>query len=153
MSFKVCTGPAHSGPTRLPVTEEHWHFHRSGPKAGQPVARCKLCTNWTKLLKKDGPHGFVKVTPQLRLLTKELADRCDGHYAVERLHGIRGDTVLMIITGDKQQIQKKTATRLLSALSEQRKEDRRNGASARFNTAKKIQAAKEERLLRMDGCG
>ena|SRR5215831_2426631 len=153
MAFKVCTGPAHAGPTRLPVDEENWYFHRSGPRAGQPTTRCKLCVNWSKLVNKDGPHGFVRVTPKIRSLAKELADRCDGYPAVERLHGIRGETLRVVVAGEQSRLQKKTVARLLSALAEQRKEDRRNGTSERFNKARKIQAAKEERLLRMDGCG
>lgn len=153
MAFKVCTGPAHAGPTRLPVDEDTWYFHRSGPKAGQPLARCKLCVNWNKLVKKDGPHGFVKVTPQLKALAKELADRCDGYPAVERLYGIRGETLRVVVAGEQGQMQKKTVARLFLALSERRKEDRRNGTSKRFNDARKQQAFREERLLRMDSCG
>ena len=149
---KVCTGPAHPSPALLPLTPEYWYFHRSGDRSGRPTNRCRLCTNWNKLIGKDGPHGLTPVTKTLRQLTKELADRCGSYGAVFRLHGVREETIRLIVIGHTERIQKRTAARILQALSEQRKYDRRNGSSERFNEARRAQARIEERLQR-DGCG
>lgn len=148
--WKVCTGPAHPQPTRLPMDEEHWHYHRTGPKAGQPVARCRLCTNWAKLVVKDGPHGTVPAA-KLHHLVKELVDRCEGCPECQRRHGLRAETLRLILTREQATVQKKTAQRILQALAEQRREDRRNGTSARFLKARQRQAALEERLTRLAG--
>jgi len=85
------------------------------------------------------------------MLAKELIDRCDGCHNVELWHGIRGETIRVISTGEQKSVQKKTAARLLTALAEQRKEDRRNGLSARFLAARKQQIQREARLERLAG--
>jgi len=132
------------------VDEEHWHYHRTGPKAGQPVARCRLCTNWAKLQTKTGPHGLVPAA-KVRWLAKELVDRCDGCPGVERRHGIREETIRALVAGTQARVQKTTAQRILQALDQQRREDRRNGTTARFTKARHRQAALEERLMRLAG--
>lgn len=144
---KVCTGPAHHGPTRIPLDAAHWYFHRSGRYAGQPTSRCKLCTNWRKLVGKEGPHGLASART-LRPLAKELVDRCGSLDKVGIMHGIGRSTLAPIVRGEQEQVQKKTAARILLALSEQRKYDRRNGATPRFLAARKAQAAIEERMER-----
>jgi hypothetical protein len=149
MSWKVCTGPAHPQPVRLPVDEAHWHYHRSGPLAGQPVARCKLCQNWAKLQTKAGAHGLVPAS-RVRQLTQELVDRCDGYRQVEQRHGIAESTLRGLLAGQAR-VQKTTAQRILQALDQQRREDRRNGASARFIKARQRQAVLEGRLTRLAG--
>jgi hypothetical protein len=88
----------------------------------------------------------------LRLLAKELTDRCGGYHAVHRAHGIREETIRLIVLGQTERMQKRTAARILLALSEQRKYDRRNGSSKRFLEARMAQARIEERIDR-DGCG
>lgn len=151
-SVKVCTGPAHVGPTRIPLDTEHWYFHQSGPRQGMPTTRCRLCTNWTKLISKTGPHGWVRLTKAMQALTKELVDRCGSYGAVYRHHGVRAETLRLIVVGETGRVQKKTAGRILVALSEQRKYDRRNGTNVRFMEARRAQARIDERLER-DECG
>lgn len=147
---KLCTGPAHAGPTLVPLDEQHWHFHRSGSNAGQPVARCKLCANWAKLVTKDGQHGLVDAG-RLRQFARELVDRCDGFEPAERAHGVAASTLRAIVGGESTRVQKRVAARLLLALSEQRKQDRRNGTSARFLAARRRQVMIEERQQRLVG--
>lgn len=149
--YKTCTGPAHAGPTRLPLSAEHWNFHRTGAQAGQPVARCKLCNNWTKLIGKDGPHGYVEVNDTLRAYAKELGLRCGGYWSLRAAHELRPETIRTIAEGGKTRVQKKTVVRILVALGEQRKIDRRNGTSPSFIAAKRAQAANEQRMNLLAG--
>jgi len=149
--YKTCTGPAHAGPTRLPLTAEHWNFHRSGAQAGQAVSRCNLCNNWTKLVEKYGPHGYVEVNDALRDYAKELGLRCGGYWPLRSAHELRPETIRAIAEGTKLRVQKKTVVRILVALGEQRKTDRRNGASPSFVQAKREQAEREDRIGRFAG--
>lgn len=148
--YRVCTGPSHEQPTRLPLDETHFYFHRSGPNAGRPTARCRLCHNWTKLVGRDGPHGYVEVGDELRGYVKELIDRCGPWYG-PRQYGLRPETLSALVRGEQKRVQKKTAQRILLALGEQRKLDRRNGASPRFVEAKRAQALREDRIGRLAG--
>jgi len=130
---KVCTGPSHSQPARLPLTPDYWHFHRSGERQGQPVARCKSCTNWDKLHKKDGPHGLVTVDSAFLLLLQELVDRCGSFKAAGRKTGM-SPTKLKALADSSHpvRVQKRTAQLILNALGDQRRYDREHGASRRF---------------------
>lgn len=142
---KVCTGPAHAQPTRLPLTETHWHFNRSGPRAGQALPRCKLCRHWMRMT-----HTLVPMQT-LKPYAIELTERCGSYYAAERVHGISDTTLRKIAQGGKSRVQVDTAQRLLMALGEQRKLDRRNGTSTRFLAARKAQALSELRMRELTG--
>lgn len=144
---KVCSGPAHHGPALLPLTERHWQFYRSGARAGRPLSRCKLCRHWNVLVQKDGPHGLVEAKSVVPLAV-ELLDRCGSAYRVEQSHGVNEATLRAIVDGRTQLVRKRTAQQIILGLSEQRKYDRRNGASARFMEARRRQAIIEERLER-----
>lgn len=150
VTYKLCTGPSHEQPTRLPLDEEHFYFHRSGVHAGEPTARCRVCHNWRKLVGKNGPHGYVIVNDELRAYAKELIERCGSWYG-PRQYGLRPETLVAIAAGTHKRVQRRTALRLLTALSEQRKIDRRNGASPRFVEARRAQADRETRLGLMAG--
>jgi len=145
MRTGLCTGPSHAEPVYLPVTPEHWYFHKSGRSTGKPVTPCRTCVNWKKLINKGGPHGLVAaamVVPWAR----ELVERCDGLYRVQRLHGIGETTLRAIVNGDNPHVQKRTAQRILVALASQRSADRRNGhASERYNG--KLRAAGDREKL------
>lgn len=142
---KLCTGPAHAEPTWLPLTPEHWNFHRTGRDAGKPVARCRRCTNWSKLRDKDGPHGLIAPDVLLPLL-RELVERCEGVYGVERAHGLRAVTLQNILEGTHTRVQKRTAAKVIAALAEQRRRDRRDGLSPTFVTALKARVENERRI-------
>lgn len=147
---KVCTGPAHPGPTRVPVTKEHWNFHRSGPDAGKPTSRCKLCTNWAKLVTKEGAHGLVERQDVLVFLN-ELIERCGSVEQVQTRHGLNANGLRAFLSNPDARMQKRTLARVLVALGEQRKLDRRNGTSPRFHAARRAQADREGRLERLIG--
>ncbi len=147
---KLCRGPAHPQPVRLPLTDQHWGFYRSGPRAGKAYGRCKLCRHWNRLKTKDGPHGLAPVG-KLAPLAAELIDRCGSAERVERQHGLGASTVLAIAERRQQRVRLRTAQLLLLALAEQRRDDRLNGASERFRAAKLKQALLEERLGRLTG--
>lgn len=146
---KVCAGPAHPQPTRLPLTDAYWYFNRSGPHAGLPQ-RCKLCAAW-KRYERYGVHALVPVR-SLRPWLVELRDRCGSAFEVERRYGIWASTVTQILNRDEAgRVQVRTAQRVLIALGEQRKLDRRNGTSARFLAARKAQALSELRMSQLTG--
>jgi len=147
---RVCNGPAHHGPARLPLTETYWAFYRSGPRAGKPIARCKLCRNWQTLVVKPGPHGRVDLD-HVYPIARELLERCGSAKEVERRHGIPAAVISKVVARTQKGVYARTAGRLIVALGEQRKYDRRNGASARFVAARRAQGQLEERLERLAG--
>lgn len=150
MTTKLCRGPAHAQPVRLPLDEQHWNFYRSGPRAGRALGRCKLCRHWTELKQREGPHGLAPVG-RLAALARELVDRCGSAAAVEREYGLGQGVVSKIAERRQASVHLRTAQLLLLALGEQRKSDRRNGSSPRFLAARKAQALREERLQRLTG--
>jgi hypothetical protein len=141
----VCTGPAHAEPTVLPLDSKHWYFHKSGPMKGKPVSRCKACANWSKLVNPNGPHGLVPVKPVWPLLA-ELIDRCGSIGAVERLYGIRTNVIQNVLR-HQARMQKRTAQRILAALSEQRKLDRQSGSTNERYRSKRIAEAVREHKM------
>ena len=144
---KICTGPAHAEPTRLPLDEHHWHFRRHGPRAGQPFSRCKLCANWRKLIEKNGSHGWVDIV-LVRRYVDELIARCGSAHAVSLAHGIAESTLRSIEHAETLHVQKRTVARVIAALAAQRRADRRNGSSDRFLEAMRRRARIDERLER-----
>lgn len=146
---KVCTGPAHPGPAMLPLSD--FGVYRSGPRAGKPLARCRLCRHWSVLKVKEGPHGLVAAA-SLKPFAAELINRCGSVYRASQQHGLSEPTLLGLAAGAREKVRAATAQRLLVGLSEQRKYDRRNGSSIRFHEARLAQARIDERMER-DGCG
>lgn len=149
---KVCTGPAHPAPAMLPLTPEYWYFYgdsgwaQSTGMVGKPIARCLLCRAL------DHPHKLIPAS-RIERFTAELINRCGGYKQAERASGVGERVLRQIVTRTKKRgVQKETAARILVALSEQRKYDRRNGSSVRFMEARRAQARIEERIER-DGCG
>ena len=149
---KVCTGPAHAGPTRIPLDAEHWYFHRSCPRAGEPTSRCRLCANWARLVAKGGPHGLVPAD-QVRGFALELVERCGSASEAARRHGIAATVLRGLVAAEYPSVQRRTVEALLRALGEQRKDDRRNGSSERFLAARREQAKRIAFAERTLGCG
>lgn len=153
---KVCTGPSHPGPTRLPLTSEHWYFHGESPWAisagmvGKPLSRCRLCRAWVRCVDRASPHGLVSAR-KIERYVRELVERCGTADAVTAQHGISGNTIDRVLNRRIEAVKAKTATRVLLALSEQRKYDRRNGLSERFLAARRAQGRLDERLTRLAG--
>ena len=149
---KVCTGTAHAAPAMLPLTPEYWYFYgdsnwaREHGMIGKPISRCVLCRSL------DHPQKLIP-SRKIEKFTRELVARCGGYKQAERLSGV-GERVLrqIALRTKKRGVQKETAARILLALSEQRKYDRRNGSSQRFLEARIAQARIEERIER-EGCG
>ena len=142
---KVCAGPAHAQPTRLPLTDSYWHFNRSGRRAGSALTYCKLCRQWQRMT------GTLVPAKTLQPYARELVERCGGYLTAQRLHGINDTTLFTLSAGRQGRVKLDTARRLLVALGEQRKLDRRNGASKRFIEARKAQALSEQRMRELTG--
>jgi hypothetical protein len=141
---KLCRGPAHPQPTWLPLAD----FGFNGPYL---QGQCKLCRGWLRLQTKEGPHGLVPAA-SLAKLALELTNRCGSLDKAADRSGVNRQTLLRLIHRKQPQVRRQTAQQLLIGLAEQRKVDRRNGASPRFLAARKAQAQIEERVAR-DGCG
>jgi hypothetical protein len=113
---------------------------------GKPIAKCKLCRAL------EHPHKLIPAK-KIEHFARELVDRCGGYKQAERLCGVGERVLHQLVTKTKKRgVQKETASRILGALSEQRKYDRRNGSSQRFMEARLAQARINERMER-DGCG
>jgi len=146
---KRCNGPAHAEPVLLPLDGEHWYFHRTGSRVGSPVTPCRQCVNWSKLLKPEGPHGYVPIKDVLPYV-RELVERCGSIYKTCRRHGFAEDTLRQALNGGHEQMQKKTIGRVLLALQEQRQFDRKNGTSSRFHEEVRRRAEAEKRRMRSE---
>lgn len=142
-----CSGPAHAEPVLLPLTEEHWYFHRSGPSKGKPVTPCRQCANWRKLLKPNGPHGYLPLDDVLPFL-RELIERCGSLYQAKTRYHFAEDTLRQALLGNRSSMQKKTVARILVALKTQRELDRRNGGSRSHRDAVRKRAGVEHMINR-----
>lgn len=148
---KLCTGPIHDNPVYLPVTEEFWYFHKTGPNKGKPVSRCRSCINADKLKNPHGDHGWVP-TEKVFPLMKELVQRCDNNMSVAAEYAGLGEaTVGGILKRHQARVQKQTVRKLVLALYEKRKEDRRNGSNESFRKSKREQAIREHNMLSLTG--
>lgn len=148
---KVCTGPAHPGPTALPITDEHWYFHKSGVRAGKPTSRCKLCINFNKLKDPSGQHGTIECK-SVRPFLQELVRRCGNAEAAASLAGMSASSLRSALQDQQCRMQKATARRIITALAERRRLDRREGiVSETFRRALVVQAAREDKVNRLAG--
>lgn len=143
---RVCHGPTHDQPTLLPETPEYWYYHKSGRSQGKPLTPCRACSNWPKLIRKDGPHGYVPYTEVLPWLT-ELVWRCGGIRPAERASGIPSSTLQKLLGNQNRRVLKITATRILGALVEQRKLDRQRGTTSVAYLAARRRVARTEGQL------
>lgn len=148
---KLCRGPSHAEPARLPLDARHWHFNRSGARAGLPLARCKQCQNWGKLLVKEGPHGVVAAEP-VRAYGRELVERVGSYDRVEALYGIGRTTLQPIVSGERPSVQRRTAQRVLTALATQRRTDRLSAAtSKRYLRTHRVSGERTRLIERLQG--
>lgn len=88
---------------------------------------------------------------KLRPVLKELIDRCGSPEAAGEYASISTSTMYRMIHGYHRTVTQHTARLVILALYQRRKEDRMNGASKRFNQARKHQAELEDRLNRLAG--
>jgi hypothetical protein len=150
MRSKICTGPSHSVPVMLPLTDDYWYFHKTGKRVGKPSARCKNCQNWTKL-QNPGMSGTVWVE-QIRPHTMELVQRCGTLTAAEKWSSVSWNTLRDIVESEPKRVQKRTARKILEALESRRKYDRKNHeTSPALLKARRQQAVLESNLTRMVG--
>lgn len=124
---KLCRGPAHPAPTRLPLSK--FYVRRA---TGKPFGRCRICTLWPRLQIRDGAHGFIEVA-KVETFARELVARCGSIAAASDLSTISTAT-LGNLTGSSKAFRTRyaradTVARLLVALAAQRQADRRNGSS------------------------
>ncbi len=130
------------------MNEKYWHFHKSGRRAGNPLARCRDCQNWAKL-KEPGQSGWV---PAIRLLdlVNELIGRVGISEAARRMNG-NPNTLRDIRDGYTTRIQKRTAHRLILAVAECRKKGEmihkasvKHGSLARGKHPRKVKRISEQ---------
>jgi hypothetical protein len=147
---KLCSGPSHAEPTWVVLHPDYWNFYLSGHRAGKPLHHCKACRAWERMLAaQNSPHRLV-ARPEVLPWIEELIRRCDTVVGVERRHGIPVSTLWPLASGHRLSMQRRTAARILSALAEQRKTDRRNGATSDDYRSKRIAVAVREKKM-MEG--
>src|SRR5262249_26433095 len=147
VTSKLCSGPSHPEPTRLAIDRQHWNFHQSGRYQGKPVARCKACQNWAKLVHKDGPHGLTAAATVLPYL-KELLERCGSYDQLQKRYHVLETTARDLLTGTQTRLQRKTAQRILAALAEQRRLDRNGHATTdRYRSGLITAAVREHKMM------
>jgi len=131
MRVKLCNGVTHAAPTWVPLDAEHWHFYRTGRRAGRPLSRCRACRAWEATIAalKNPDHGLVETAEVLQWI-EELISRCDTLVGVEQAHGIPVSTLWPLLHGHRLTMQKRTAARIMRALVIQRANDRRNHATS-----------------------
>jgi len=142
--MRRCAGPTHPEPVWLPLDEEHWSFHLSGRRAGKPRSTCRACR---AIEGRKGTSGLVS-SAELLPWIRELIWRCGTVLGVEKRHGIPDSTLSHLLSGKHHLVQKRTATRIFSALIEQRRLDRQQGTSRRFHDALVHHAVREGQLRR-----
>lgn len=145
--LKKCTGPAHEEPEYLPATEKYYHFHKSGKDKGKPVARCRLCINWSKIKSPGSYHGLVPVSVAHRFFV-EAVNRV-GVVELSRRTGISTKTILKVLQGGEGAIYKKIMrTLMLELTSMQRKNENNISEGSRWRQERRLNGAK-----RCAGCG
>lgn len=143
---KVCTGPAHPNAVLLPLTEEYWYFRKidSGDnKAGTVKTPCRLCVSYQKY----GPDGGVVDCKPIRPFVQELFRRYNNRrdLTAEAI-GISPQAITNILYNGQCTIQRATAKKIILALDNKRREDRRNGCVAPAFIHAMRQAERIERL-------
>jgi hypothetical protein len=147
---KVCYGPSHPTPATLPLDARHWYFRKSGRLAGRPLTHCRQCVNWDRNVDKHAPVGRVP-TESVRSYAEELLARCGSFSRVQTAYDISHTTMRQIVSGLFETTNLHTAQRILAALAEQRRIDRRDGGSARFREMMRSIAERTERVERRQG--
>jgi len=143
---KICTGPAHPVPVNLPLTEDNWYFHKTGPRKGRAVSRCKLCVNYNRLQAIDGQNGTVDCTKVFKF-TEELVLRYGNASQAEGPSGVSANTLRIILKQEQCTIQKRTALKIITALDEKRRADRRSGTvNKKWRDAIRARALSEQRI-------
>jgi hypothetical protein len=143
---RLCTGPSHRSPVYLPVTDEHWHFHKSGPYEGKTLSRCKDCQGWTRRTHPEEGMGFIPAEGLVPII-QELVSRCETIKAAAAYAGVARNTLHNILGGRQTSIQKRKARAIILALHERRKLDRKNGGtSKRFRSEVSAAAVKQTRI-------
>lgn len=149
MLHRVCKGPAHGGEAvSLPLTEEYWYFRKTGERAGELRAPCKLCLGWEQAVSEGRVPGshMVECKPLKKFLI-ELVQRCGTELKAARYIGIHADTIKNILHKEQCTVKARTAGLIVRGLDEKRREDRRTGnVSQQFLTARRKQAIAEERM-------
>jgi hypothetical protein len=115
---KICSGPAHSSPTELPLTE--FYLRKSKGRMNEPVSRCKKCCNWSKLKNPEGDHGTIPAE-KVRPILQEVVGRI-GLWNSIRMTEISENTITCILNGTTERVQKKTAAKILATLRKLRKQ-------------------------------
>lgn len=135
----------------LPLTDEYWYFRKSGERAGQPYSTCKLCISFVDTQRNGEAGGLVECKKVLKFV-QELTLRCGSTEKAARYAGVGVSTLYKIYHYEQCTIQRDTARKLIMALDERRREDRRNGVvSQQLIDQRHKQAKREERIERLSG--
>lgn len=122
---KLCSGEAHEEPEYLPASDKYFYIKKSGPTAGRPVARCRLCHNWDKLKNptRGSLHGYVPVD-KVRPFYIEAVNRV-GAEELSRRSGVSIGHILRVLTDRNKRFVEKATLRkiMLELVSMQRRDE------------------------------
>jgi hypothetical protein len=146
VNVKFCNGPAHGGEAvPLPLTEEYWFIRQKETgrhKAGEVRSPCRLCQS---IMGQKG--GTVECRHVLKHV-QELENRCGSLEQAAEFSNVGVTTLYRIARGGQCTLQRETAAKLIRALDEKRREDRRNGyVHPKFVAARQSQARIEDRMM------
>jgi hypothetical protein len=148
MWHKLCSGPAHDQPELLPANDKYFIFKKSD---GRPVARCRLCHNWSKLKNptRGSLHGYVPVE-DVRSFYIEAVNRI-GVKELANRSGVSIGHILRVLTEvDKKFVEKATLRKImLELVSMQRKGEFAPSKHARWRTDRRNNGV----LGNCKGCG
>ena len=132
MWHKRCTGPAHDEHEYLPATEKYFYFRKSGKNKGRPQARCRLCSNWTKLKSPGSHHGYIPVDAARPYYT-EIVNRI-GVTELHRRSGLATGHILRVLTDMNKKYVEKAKLRkvMLELVSARRKNEYSISKGARW---------------------
>lgn len=152
MTTKTCNGPTHKRPTPLPLSPRYWYFHKKGQRRGRPLSKCKACSNAHKTYE----NGYIpceKVLP----LAQELLLRFGGNSygaleATSKYSGIHRASLWRLLNNRYPKVRKATAHKIILALYNKRREDRKNRKlSPQFKQQILFQAKREQQLQDLMG--
>lgn len=145
---RKCTGPAHDQPEYLPATEKYFYFHKSGKSKGKPVARCRLCNNWSKVKSPGSYHGLIPVSVAQKYFIE--ATNHIGLMELSRRTGLSRTTIRKGITAIEGSIHKSVLRKVMLELTSiQRKNEYSISAAAKWRIDRRLNRNYEV----CSGCG
>jgi hypothetical protein len=116
---KICYGPLHPAPTRLPLTNRYWYFNKVGRDKGKPLRRCIGCVNFSKRKNNNSVFGTLPVESIAPLVT-ELVSYYKTPGAAAAFTGVSETTLRSLLEGRHSRCQARVALKIIEAVRHKR---------------------------------